>query len=359
MRTDFELKSLELSLKRLFDSGILKNEEQFNKLFEIYKKDNREYRFIHNEINELKYNPNLLEKKLKENELIGGNKVDNIDINKKEEYKLSLENITDFEKDGKMYIKIHYPYPYDNVRIIENRTDPYQSGKERFEEIAKKEKIISRDGILNSTSIFEQTLVKECHEINLKSADEITKPYEYSKLSSEQKEIVYGTIKAIISNFQMSDEDKRMLSSKSVDVMLKMLNKKLYISPEENIIVISEENELSKDEVKTLAVWKQGLNVNYSLKPLNETGYKYNGDENTLENNKNDSKEYDSGNDAYEKENTDDLDKELGTSLKPKAPWQKRRKKEAAFISVLWFAIFSGIIFSIIIISLTNVFINN
>lgn len=353
MRTEFELKSLDLALQRLLDDNILKNKEQKEKLFEVYKKDPRKYSLIHEEIRKLRFDRELLEKMLKKDELIAGKNANLIDTNKKAEYALSLENITDFEKDGKSYIKIHYPYPYDNVRIIENRTDPHQTGKERFEALSGPQKVISTDGVTNATSIFEQSLVRDCHEINVRDIKEVSTATEYSKLSFEQKEKVYGTIKSIIYNLPVSDEEKRVLSSKSVDAMLEALNKKVYISPEENIVVMCEPNAPSKDEVKTLNV-NEKINVdgsktkNYSLKPLDSTGYKY---EET-----NDEKGYE--NNEFESQKEDDIDKELGVSLKPKSPWQKRRKKEAAFISILWFVIFLGVIAAIILASLVEIILN-
>lgn len=353
MKSEFELKSLDLALQRLLEDNILKNKEQKEKLFEVYKKDPRKYSLIHEEIRKLRFDKELLEKMLKKDELIAGKSSSTIDTNKKAEYALSLENITDFEKDGKSYIKIHYPYPYDNVRIIENRTDPHQTGKERFEALSGTQKVISTDGVTNATSIFEQSLVRDCHEINVRDIKEVSTATEYAKLSFEQKEKVYGTIKSIIYNLPVSEETKRTLSSKSVDAMLEALNKKVYISPEENIVVICEPNSPSQDEVKTLNV-NEKINVdgsrikNYSLKPLDETGYKYEEtyDEMGYENNE------------FESQKEDDIDKELGVSLKPKAPWQKRRKKEAAFISILWFVIFLGVIAAIIFVSLINLIIN-
>lgn len=353
MKTSFELKSLDLALQRLLNEGVLKNEEQKDKLFEVYKKDSREYRLIHEEVNKLRYDKKLLEQMLKKDELIAGSKADSIDTDKKVEYALSLENITDFQKDGKNYIKIHYPYPYDNVRIIENRTDPYQTGKERFESLSETQKLISTDGITNATSIFEQSLVRDCHEVSMRDIKEVSGAIEYAKLSHEQKETVYGSIKAIISSLPITDEEKRILCSKSVDIMLENLNKKVYVSPEENIIVICEQNNPSKDEVKTLQTNKKtnsdgSVTKNYALRPLNETGYRY-GNETSKDEN---------ANIAYDKQDEDDIEKEMGTSMKPIPPWQKRRRNQAAFISILWFVIFLGLVAGIVVAGLVSLSLN-
>ena len=62
------------------------------------------------------------------------------------------------DQGGKNYIKIHYPYPYDKVRIIENRGN--QTGKERFESLKEKIAQTSLDAEKNTTLIFEQSLSK-------------------------------------------------------------------------------------------------------------------------------------------------------------------------------------------------------
>lgn len=356
--TDFEQKSLNLSLQRLLNDGVIKSEEQKNKLFEVYKKDPRVYRIIHDEINKLRFDRKLLESVLKKNEKIARHDANFIDVNKKVEYALSLENITDFEKNGKNYIKIHYPYPYDNVRIIENRSDPYKTGKERFESLQGTQKIMSVDGITNATSIFEQSLARDCHEVIMRDIKEVSKASEYTKLSFEEKEKVYGTVKALITSLEGPDHYKRELLKRPVEEILLILNRKVYISPEENIVVMCEENNLSKDEVKTLETEKKttvnGItSVKYTLKPLNEKGYRYDGEEydEKLEENI-------SQNEIYQKESADDIEKEKGLALKPKAPWQKKRRKEAAFISILWFVIFLGLIAGIITASLINLLLN-
>lgn len=352
--TDFEQKSLNLALQRLLNDGVVKNEEQKDKLFEVYNKDPRAYRIIHDEINKLRFDRKLLESVLKKDEKIAGHDANSIDVNKKVEYALSLENITDFEKDGKSYIKIHYPYPYDNVRIIENRSDPYKTGKERFESLQGTQKIMSVDGITNATSIFEQSLARDCHEVIMRDIKEVSKANEYAKLSFDEKEKVYGTIKALITSLEGPDDYKSDLLKKPVEEILLILNRKVYISPEENIVVLIEENNPSKDEVKTLKSEKK-TNVNgvtsvkYTLKPLNEIGYRYDGEyyDEELEENI-------SQNEFYQKDDADDIEKEKGSALTPKAPWQKKRKKEAAFISILWFVIFAGVIAAIILVSVVS-----
>ena len=356
MKTEFELRKIEEELKNLLQDGILKNNEELSKLRDLYVQDKRSLDEITKEIQNLRFNKNLLDEKLKQEIKIEDINISQIEENKNE-CKISLENVTDFEKDGKRYIKIHYPYPYDNVRIIENRSN--QTGKERFESLKEQIGQTSLDATKNTTSIFEQSLLKDCAEINLKDIREISTKYEFDKLSDKEKQVVYGTLKAVILTLPVSDIEKRNLTSKSADTILDILQKKIYISPIDNIIVISQINEASKDEIKSLDVQKRttltgNVVFDYKLKPLNEVGYKYENqsietenDENSIDNNM-----------EYENQSTGDIDKELGSSIKPKAPWQKRKKNNAAFISVLWFVMFLGMILSILLVSLIKIYVS-
>ena len=350
MKSEFELKSLDLALQKLLNDGVLKNSEQKDKLYNLYKNDVRTYGLIHEEINKLRFDMNFLQKMLATDEKVKED-ISKIDVTKKTEYTLSLENVTDFEKDGKSYIKIRYPYPSDVVRIIENRTNPHQTGKERFESILQSQGAMSVDGVINATSIFEQSLVKDCIEINMMDIKDVSTSTEYKKLSHEEKQRVYGTVRALVSSLPVADDVKRELSTKPVQTLLQILNKKIYISPSENIVVICDKSNPSKDETKTLSVknhvTEDGRRINvYSLKPLDETGYRYNPD-NNYQNTKNESqepnKEEKSENDPEVIQEEDDIDKEVGQAMVPKAPWQKR-KKQAAFISLLWSVILLGII---------------
>lgn len=359
MKTDFEIKKIQEKLTELLNLGVIKNYDDLKKLKDIYIKDYKSCEDIIKEINNLKFDKEKLNELLMKNEKIGDINISELDVKKKEECKLSLENITDFEKDGKQYIKIHYPYPNDNVRIIENRSDPYQTGKERFEELKERFAKSTLDGIENATSIFEQSLSKDCIELNIKDIKEVSSKYEFDKLTKEEQQIVYGTLKAIILTLPVSEEEKRILTSKSVDTILDNLQKKVCISPADNIVVISQINETTKDEIKSLNVQKR-TNINgeivydYYLKPLNETGYNYE-KSNVEEDQVQESIE---NNNEYEKQNIDDLDKEVGSSLTYKAPWQKRKRNNAAFISILWFVMFLGMILSVLLVTLVKVYIS-
>ena len=100
-----------------------------------------------------------------------------------------------------------------------------------------------------------------------------------------------------------------------VDRLVIMLNKNIFISPEENIVILCTENEPTKDEI--MAVTK------------NSDG-KY-----ELENLKIDNKEKEIGgqagddvqkeNDNKENENKLENENEKGTSMRKKAPWERRK----------------------------------
>lgn len=351
--TEFELKSLNTALDRLLKEGYIKNEEQRQILLDVYKEDKRPYNLIHDEINKLRFDKELLEEKLRKNLVIAG-----VEMAKKEEKEtkpLSLEDITDFEKDGKSYIKVHYPD--DTIRIIENRTDPYKSGKERFEEISKTTTLLSDDAKANATDIFEQSLAKSCTELDVKNIKEITTQQEFKKLTSEQQKKVVGTLKAIIGTLQISDEQKRRLTNESVEVMLEALGKIIYISPEDNIVTVCTPTEPSKDEVKTLKteqrVTENGVVNTYTLSSLDEKGYKY--DNSDLENT---SDSYStSENEEYVKSEEGEPDKELGSSYKPKAPWQKRKRNDSnAFINVSWAIVLLGIFTVVAVAAILSLF---
>ena len=208
MKTEFESNKIEEELKNLLKDGVIKDDEELNKLKDIYIQDERSLSEIEKEIKELRFNENLLDEKLKQEIKIEDININNLQETKENECKISLENVTDFEKDGKNYIKIHYPYPYDKVRIIENRGN--QTGKERFESLKEKIAQTSLDAEKNTTLIFEQSLSKDCNEINLKDIRELSTKYEFDKLTDDEKQIVYGTLKSIIMSLPVRSEERRV-----------------------------------------------------------------------------------------------------------------------------------------------------
>lgn len=351
MRSEFELKSIKLLTERLLEDGYIKNVEQRDKLYEVYSNDNREFYVIHEEIKKLRFDKELLEKKLKMNEQVLNKESNTVDLKKQTEVPLSLENITDFEKNGKMFIKIHYPKPLDSVRIIENNTDPYKSGKEIFESLRETQKIISLDGEKNTTSLFEQVLLRDCAEVKLRDIKEVSVPTEYSKLSYEEKQVVYGTLKCIISSLNVSDDVKTNLNEESIDTMLRLIDKKIYISPEYNIIVTCTPNEPSKDSVKELKYILESGVKKFYLSSISENAYDYSKEEYT--------ESVQEQNTEYEKTQEEDMIQEKGTQYKPVPPWKKRRNNnQAAFISIFWITLFAGVLVGIISFLVTFVFMN-
>ena len=263
MKNNYNLDVINKSLEKLVNSGyITKSDAEMLKLF--YYEDKRSIEIINDEIAKFPINKSFLKEKLNEAK---------IDKEKKEEENnipsLSLENIVDFEKDGKSFIKIHYPFPDDRVKVIENRTDPFKTAKEIFEEL--NESIgNSKDSIKRVVFIFEDIMLKKCHETKLVNYEEQKKYTEYDKLSSKEKESFDGLTEVL-------DNNKQKFEGKVVRVCL-----------EEKLVIISTKNEPTKDEIKKIEFNKE--EGKYELVPVDSKGYKYDNQDNmdqdtkTLEN---------------------------------------------------------------------------
>lgn len=248
MKNNYNMDVINKSLEKLVNSGyITKSDAEILKLF--YYEDKRSIEIINDEIAKFPINKSFLKEKLNEAK---------IDKEKKEEENnipsLSLENIVDFEKDGKSFIKIHYPSPDDRVRIIENRTDPFKTAKEIFEEL--NESIgNSKDGIKRVVFIFEDIMLKKCHETKLVNYEEQKKYTEYDKLSNKEKESFDGLTEVL-------DNNKQKFEGKVVRVCL-----------EEKLVIISAKNEPAKDEIKKIEFNKE--TGRYELVSVDSKGYKY------------------------------------------------------------------------------------
>lgn len=326
MSVAFELKSLNTALDRLVKDGVITPPQRI-KLYALYANDTRPYKEIHEELNKVRYDDKLLEKLMLKNETVAGKKINAEDVKKTPKVTLSLDNVTDFEKDGKYYIKIHYPYPYDNVRIIENLSDPYHSGRERFTQLCGNQSLISLDGEKTATTIFEESLVRDCHEINIRALNELENESEFRKLNVEEQRRVLATKKVMASNPDA------------------FLQKQVFIAPAENIVVVLTPNAPRKDEVKTVKETTVNGVVKQFLVPLNETGYRYDGKNNEQRESPSESSlATDTANEEYEKSDGE----ELGTAYK-KLPKNKRKGKEAAFINTLLLVIILGLITGLII----------
>ena len=263
MKEKKDIDVIDKSLEKLISSGYITNSDaEMLKLF--YYEDKRSIEAINDEIAKFAIDKNLLKEKIKDAKL---------DKEKKEAENttpsLSLENIVDFEKDGKSFIKIHYPFPDDRVRVIENRTDPFKTAKEIFEEL--NESIGNdEDGIKRAVSIFEDIMLKKCNETKLVNYEEQKKYTEYDKLSNEEKRGFNGLTEVLSNN-------KKRFEDKIVRVCL-----------EEKLVIISTENEPTKDEIKKIEFNKE--KGRYELVPVDSKGYKYDNQDNmdqdtkTLEN---------------------------------------------------------------------------
>lgn len=253
MKEKNDIDVINKSLEKLISNGyITKSDAEILKLF--YYEDKRNIEDINDEIAKFPINKSFLKEKLK------GAKID------KEKKKventtpsLSLENIVDFEKDGKSFIKIHYPFPDDRVRVIENRTDPFKTAKEIFEEL--NESIgTDEEGIKRAVSIFEDIMLKKCNETKLVNYEEQKKYTEYDKLSNKEKENFDGLTEVL-------DNNKQKFEGKVVRVCL-----------EEKIVIISTKNEPTKDEIKKIKFNKE--KERYELVPVDSKGYKYDNQDN-------------------------------------------------------------------------------
>lgn len=253
MKEKKDIDVIDKSLEKLISSGYITNSDaEMLKLF--YYEDKRSIEAINDEIAKFAIDKNLLKEKINEAKL---------DKEKKEAENttpsLSLENIVDFEKDGKSFIKIHYPFPDDRVRVIENRTDPFMTAKEIFEEL--NESIGSdEEGIKRAVSIFEDIMLKKCNETKLVNYEEQKKYTEYDKLSNKEKESFDGLTEVLSNN-------KKRFEDKIVRVCL-----------EEKLVIISTKNEPTKDEIKKIKFNKE--KERYELVPVDSKGYKYDNQDN-------------------------------------------------------------------------------
>ncbi len=246
--SEFKRQVISYALEELKNKYLI-NDDEAKKLQELYEKDSRDIKEIFYEIKAL--NREEIEKKLTKDKLQKA----------PQENKISIDNVDDFQNQMKTknLIKIHYPYPSDEVKVVENYSG--KSAKELFEAAKDKDGLVSVDGFVSSV-----------------------------------------------------DVSKEELSKMPVDRLVIMLNKNIFISPEENIVILCTENEPTKDEI--MAVTK------------NSDG-KY-----ELENLKIDNKEKEIGGQAgddVQKENDDkenesklENEKEKGASMRKKASWERR-----------------------------------
>lgn len=340
MRTEFEKKSLEKALRKLIEEGILKNEDQYDKLFDVYIKDARQFYEIKDEINSLRTNRTLLEDLLKrENKIIKEEKVD-IDSKKEVKHEITKENIEDFVRPdtGRRYIKIHYPHPNNTVRIIENNSE--KTGKELFDELQEVQKTISVDGNLNPTTIFEQYLAQKYHEVKMTNISEYSSFTNYQSLSGKnngalqdkmsEKEVLYGVLKSIVDSLNVSEEFKKELTPKKIEEILKNMGKRVFVSLSENIIVTADETTVDKDDISMLTKDASKTPIKYVLKSIKETSI---------------SKDYET--EQKEEQSEEEVKQDDGVSYLKK---KKNKKEQEGFADKLWFFLFAGVSLAILLV---------
>lgn len=292
---EFKRQAISYALEELKNKRLI-NDDEAKKLQELYEKDSRDIKEIFYEIK------NLTRKEI-------GKKLTKAKAQKApQENKISIDNVDDFQNQMKTknLIKIHYPYPSDEIKVVENYSG--KSAKELFEAAKDKDGLVSVDGFVNSVDVSKDYIEPDRIEVKLHNVTDIARRGEFSKLTYKEKECVIGLVSSIIA--KQGNVSKEELSKMPVDRLVIMLNKNIFISPEENIVILCTENEPTKDEI--MAVTK------------NSDG-KY-----ELENLKIDNKEKEIGGqegDDVQKENESELEneKEKGTSMRKKAPWERRK----------------------------------
>lgn len=300
---EFKRQAISYALEELKNKRLI-NDDEAKKLQELYEKDSRDIKEIFYEIKNLTRKE--IEKKLTKAKAQKA----------PQENKISIDNVDDFQNQMKTknLIKIHYPYPSDEVKVVENYSG--KSAKELFEATKDKDGLVSVDGFVSSVDVSKDYIEPDRISVKLHNLTDIARRGEFSKLTYKEKECVIGLVSSIINELaKQGNVSKEELSKMPVDRLVIMLNKNIFISPEENIVILCTENEPTKDEI--MAVTK-----NYDGK------YE-------LENLKIDNKEKEIGGNTgdatskekpeMENENTLENDKEKGTSMRKKAPWERRK----------------------------------
>lgn len=300
---EFKRQAISYALEELKNKHLI-NDDEAKKLQELYEKDSRDIKEIFYEIKNLTREE--IEKKLTKEKAQKA----------PQENKISIDNVDDFQNQMKTknLIKIHYPYPSDEVKVVENYSG--KSAKELFEAAKDKDGLVSVDGFVSSVDVSKDYIEPDKIEVKLHNVTDLARRGEFSKLSYKEKECVIGLISSIVNELsKRGDISKEELSKMPVDRLVIMLNKNIFISPEENIVILCTENEPTKDEI--MAVTKNA-DGKYELENL-----KIDNNEKEIGGNTGDATSKEKP--EMENENTLENDKEKGTSMRKKAPWERRR----------------------------------
>ena len=210
--------------------------------------------------------------------------------------------------------KILYPYPSDEVKVVENYSG--KSAKELFEAAKDKDGLVSVDGFVSSVDVSKDYIEPDKIEVKLHNVTDLARRGEFSKLTYKEKECVIGLVSSIINELaKQGNVSKEELSKMPVDRLVIMLNKNIFISPEENIVILCTENEPTKDEIMAVTKNSDGK---YELENL-----KIDNNEKEIGGNTGDATSKEKP--EMENENTLENAKEKGTSMRKKAPWERRR----------------------------------
>lgn len=300
---EFKRQAISYALEELKNKRLI-NDDEAKKLQELYEKDSRDIKEIFYEIKNLTREE--IEKKLTKEKAQKA----------PQENKISIDNVDDFQNQMKTknLIKIHYPYPSDEVKVVENYSG--KSAKELFEAAKDKDGLVSVDGFVSSVDVSKDYIEPDKIEVKLHNVTDLARRGEFSKLSYKEKECVIGLISSIVNELsKRGDISKEELSKMPVDRLVIMLNKNIFISPEENIVILCTENEPTKDEIMAVTKNSDGK---YELENL-----KIDNNEKEIGGNTGDATSKEKP--EMENENTLENDKEKGTSMRKKAPWERRR----------------------------------
>jgi len=280
------------AIQNLREKGIITSDKDSNDLYNIYLKDSRDNKTLFDEINA--FTKEQVEKKLNKSKI----------IKFPQQNKISVENVDDFQNqmETKSYIKIHYPYPSEEIKIVENYSG--KKAKDLFEEAKDEDGLVSVDGFVNMVDVSKEYIEPDRTEVKLYNVTDLARRGEFMKLSQKEKECVIGLVSSIVNQLAKSDEEKKKLKQMPVDELILKFNKNVFIAPDENIVVLCVPDDPSKDEISAV---KKNANGEYELEDLKiSDNAKTSGTkESNEENEKN-------------KEN-------LGTPMRKKAPWEKRK----------------------------------
>lgn len=160
-------------------------------------------------------------------------------------------------------IKIHYPYPSEKIKVIENHSG--KSAKEIFEESKDEDGLVTVDGFVNTIDVSKRYVEPDRIEVKMRNVTELATKGEFNKLSDKEKECVLGLVACIIKKLAKDEEHEKALKSIPLEQLIMMLNKNVFIAPDENIVVLCIPDAPTKDEIKAVT---KNSNNEYELEDL-------------------------------------------------------------------------------------------